>query len=110
MGYFWNLCDIDAVYKIKGSQNGIILADNPEVYRFIRNVPVCSVVVIHNHPRNGLFSAADLMSFSDFNSIYAMTAICNDGTIYMMKKHQTLILLYFSSAIMMDWERGYIQE
>lgn len=86
VGYFWDLCDIDTVYKINGSRNGIILANTPDVYRFIRNAPVSSVVIMHNHPRNGLFSAADLTSFSDFNSIYAMTAICNDGTIYMMKK------------------------
>ncbi len=35
---------------------------------------------------NGLFSGRDIESFADFMSIYAMTAVCNDGTIYTMVK------------------------
>jgi len=58
---------------------------------------------MHNYPRNGLFSTADLASFADFNSIYAMAAICNDGTIYMMKKtldfNPVLLFRYYNDGL-----------
>lgn len=70
---------------------------------WIKIAPVNSVVVMHNHPRNGLFSGADLKSFSTYNSIYAMTAVCNDGTIYMMKKTEKfdpfVLMMYYSIGI-----------
>lgn len=47
-----------------------------------------SIVIMHNHPRNGLFSSADIQSFIDFDSVYLMTAVCNDGTIYMVRKEK----------------------
>ena len=41
---------------------------------------------MHNHPKNGLFSEVDLRTFITSSSLYGMTAVCNDGTIYMMYK------------------------
>lgn len=103
VGYFWNLCNIDEVYKIQGNVNGIRLSDDIKLYRFMKYAPQCSIVIMHNHPRNGLFSGADLISFSNFKSIYAMTAVCNDGTIYMMKKTEKfspfLLLKYYNESI-----------
>ena len=62
-----------------------------------------TVVVMHNHPRNGLFSGADIRSFIDFNSIYLMTAVCNDGTIYMLRKEKNfnplLMQKYYNDGV-----------
>lgn len=47
-----------------------------------------SLIAMHNHPRNGLFSRRDLMTFGLRMSIRAMTVVCNDGTIYMLRKEK----------------------
>ena len=103
VGLFWNLINWDEVYKINGTENGVALSDNDDIRRWIKTAPMNSVVVMHNHPRNGLFSGADLKSFSTYQSIYAMTAVCNDGTIYMMKKTEKFdpvaLMMYYSIGI-----------
>lgn len=51
----------------------------------------------------GLFSGADLKSFVDYVSIYAMTAVCNDGTIYTINKTSEFdpiaLMMYYNSGI-----------
>lgn len=88
VGLFW---DLNNVYKeplkIMGKVNGFNINSNDNVSKMVKNpYNLLTVVVMHNHPRNGLFSGADIRSFIDFNSIYLMTAVCNDGTIYMLRK------------------------
>lgn len=88
VGLFWNMNDITKPpLVLLGERNGIDVSCNKEVNSLVKyNRNAMSVVIMHNHPRNGLFSSQDVQSFIDFNSIYIMTAICNDGTIYMMRK------------------------
>ena len=64
VGFFWNLNNLDEVFVIKGSQKSITLSDTI-VHNWIKTAPKYSIVVMHNHPRNGLFSGADLKSFVD---------------------------------------------
>ena len=85
VGFFWNLNNLEEVFIIKGNQKSISLSDDI-LRNWIKTAPKYSIVVMHNHPRNGLFSGADLKSFVDYVSIYAMTAVCNDGTIYTINK------------------------
>ena len=103
VGFFWNLMEPDTVYKLRGDETCISLSSNKEIRNWIKTAPVNSIVVMHNHPRNGLFSGADLKSFATYNSIYAMTAVCNDGTIYMMKKTEKFdpfaLMMYYSNGI-----------
>ena len=70
---------------------------------WIKTAPKYSIVVMHNHPRNGMFSGADLKSFVDYASIYAMTAVCNDGTIYSIHKTETFdpiaLMVYYNDGI-----------
>lgn len=88
VGMFWDLKNIEKqCLMIKGTINGINIHDNMDINRLVKNpYNLLSVIVMHNHPRNGLFSSADIRSFIDFDSIYLMTAVCNDGTIYMLRK------------------------
>ena len=69
----------------------------------MKTASLYSIVIMHNHPRNGMFSGADLKSFADYASIYAMTAVCNDGTIYMIHKTSAFnpiaLMLYYSEGI-----------
>lgn len=112
VGFFWNLNDIDEVFIIKGSQKSISLSDDL-LRNWIKTAPKYSIVVMHNHPRNGLFSGADLKSFVDYVSIYAMTAVCNDGTIYTIKKTSEFdpiaLMMYYNSGIEMGGEYSGIK-
>lgn len=88
VGLFWNLNDLDAkCLEIYGKVNGFNMRDNEDVFKLVNDVSsFLSVIVMHNHPRNGLFSNVDLKTFADYDSIYMLTAVCNDGTIYMIRK------------------------
>lgn len=88
VGFFWNLKDLSAKpLIIKGKIDGFNIDDNTEVFKLVKNpYTIMSVVMMHNHPRNGMFSGKDIRSFTDLNSIRLITAVCNDGTIYMMCK------------------------
>lgn len=70
---------------------------------WIKTAPKNSIVVMHNHPGNGMFSGADLKSFADYASIYAMTAVCNDGTSYSIYKTHTFdpiaLMVYYNIGI-----------
>lgn len=103
VGIFWNLTDTDNFYIIRGTKDGIDMSDNEQVKRMVSYGPACSVAILHNHPRNGLFSYKDLSSFIAYNSIYIMTAVCNDGTIYMIRKEENfdpyLLNKYYSEGI-----------
>lgn len=103
VGFFWDLTNINNVVQVKGTLDCISLNSNVELRNKIKTAPMNSIVVLHNHPKNGLFSGADLKSFAAYNSIYAMTAVCNDGTIYMMKKTEEFdpfeLMMYYNIGI-----------
>lgn len=88
VGFFWDLKNLNELpLIIKGKIDGFNIDDNIKVPKLVKDpYNVMSVVMMHNHPRNGMFSSKDIRSFTDFNSIILMTAVCNDGTIYMMRK------------------------
>lgn len=98
VGLFWNLKDPSGrSLSIKGEIDGFNINTVAEISTLVKNpYNLLSVVVMHNHPRNGLFSSADIRSFIDFDSIVLMTAVCNDGTIYMLRKEGR----YFNPLLM----------
>ena len=87
IGILWNL-DTDETILILGEENGICVGKDERALQMIKYAPVNSLVFLHNHPRNGMFSSKDINTFLDRASLYAMTAVCNDGTIYMMCKDE----------------------
>lgn len=103
VGMFWNLSDTDECFVIYGTMNGIDMNKNEEVKKLVTYGPICSIAVLHNHPRNGLFSSRDISSFIEYNSIYLLTAVCNDGTIYMLRKEANfnpfLLREYYNQGI-----------
>ena len=112
VGFFWNLNNLDEVFVIKGTQKSISLSDDV-LWNWIKTAPKYSIVVMHNHPRNGLFSGADLKSFVDYVSIYAMTAVCNDGTIYTIHKTAEFdpigLMMYYNLGIQKGGEYSGIK-
>lgn len=112
VGFFWNLNNLEEVFIVKGNQKSISLSDDI-LRNWIKIAPKYSIVVMHNHPRNGLFSGADLKSFVDYVSIYAMTAVCNDGTIYTINKTAEFdpiaLMMYYNMGIEMGGEYSGIK-
>jgi hypothetical protein len=86
VGVIWNLRKLEQVVCVHGIENGVDFRKNEASYELLNSPYKNSIVVLHNHPRNGLFSYRDLASFIKYDSIYAMTIVCNDGTIYTMSK------------------------
>lgn len=113
VGFFWDLNDVEKeCLKIKGKLEGFNISENPEVNQLIKyNTKVMSVVVMHNHPRNGLFSRADIRSFIDFDTIFLMTAVCNDGTIYILRKERNfnplLMEKYYNDGVQLSEKAAY---
>lgn len=104
VGFFWDLENPQSdCFKIRGELNGINMSDDPGVVELVKYGRTRTVVMMHNHPRNGLFSGLDIQSFIRLNSIYIMTAICNDGTIYMMRKESNFnplkMSMYYNEGV-----------
>ena len=65
-----------------------IVYDDKDIYALVNSRHIMNVVVMHNHPRNTPFSSQDINTFADYETIYMMTAICNDGKIHMLRKEE----------------------
>lgn len=85
VGLLWNLLN-DSYILIKGSENGISLRENREASLLLNTPYDNSLVFLHNHPKNSIFSFMDLHSFCSYPSLAAITAICNDGRIHLLRK------------------------
>lgn len=102
VGILWNIIS-DKFIVIKGTENGISLRSNNQANGWLEYSYKNSLVFLHNHPRNSIFSFVDLQSFCDYETIVAMTAVCNDGRIHMMRKETNfnpgIINLVYSDAL-----------
>jgi hypothetical protein len=103
VGVIWNLRKLEQIVCVHGIDNGVDFRKNDEANDLLNSPYKNSIVVLHNHPRNGLFSDRDIASFIKYDSIYAMTVVCNDGTIYTMSKtsefNGNAILEYYNQNI-----------
>lgn len=62
------------------------IEDNLNAYRKMVNSYKNQLILMHNHPSTGTFSGEDLKSFCAQESIYAMTVVGNDGSVYILIK------------------------
>ena len=58
---------------------------NP-AYQALLTRPKNSLLLMHNHPGTGTFSGTDFKTFCNNESLYIMTVVGNNGSIYVMKK------------------------
>lgn len=102
VGILWNIIS-DEYIVIKGTENGISLRGDSKANNWLEYSYKNSLVFLHNHPRNSIFSFMDLQSFCDYETIVAMTAVCNDGRIHMMRKETDFnsgaVNLMYSNAL-----------
>ena len=74
-------------WVIEGKQDNVVeINDNPEAKMILETATKNSLMLLHNHPSTGSFSARDLITFCNNDSIFIMTAVGNDGSVYLLKK------------------------
>ena len=72
---------------IEGKNDYIVeIDDNPEAKTVLDTNTKNSLMLLHNHPSTGTFSAVDLRAFCNNDSVYIMTAVGNDGSVYVLQK------------------------
>jgi hypothetical protein len=73
---------------VYGKENKVIMKKNPDAYKMIVENAKNTLLVMHNHPSTSTFSGEDFKMFCDYESIYIMTIVGNDGSIQVMKKDE----------------------
>ena len=77
----WRYC------KILGRKEcGIIITDTQESKMMLSYAQKNQLMFLHNHPSTGTFSGQDLLTFCEQRTIFAMTVIGNDSSVYIMMK------------------------
>lgn len=72
---------------IKGREpRKVEIRDNKNAYNMLECSRKNQLMFLHNHPSTGTFSAIDLRTFWNNDSIYIMTIVGNDGGIYTLTK------------------------
>ena len=69
-----------------GGEKGITIRHNSEAKELLITAPVRSLIFMHNHPRNSVFSERDLNSFLTADTILMVTVVCNNGRTYYLAK------------------------
>lgn len=69
-----------------GTENAVSLARDTIACHMVKTYPRGSLVFLHNHPRNTVFSETDLRSFLKADSILLMSVVCNDGKVHLLMK------------------------
>ena len=85
---------------IHGSNNEVRIYNNVDAYARLETAHKNQLMFMHNHPSTGTFSGADLKYFCNHDTLYIITAIGNDGTIYSLTKTAD-----FNIAVLAEYER-----
>lgn len=70
------------------------------------------LMMMHNHPSTGTFSGEDFKTFCNNDSIYVMTVIGNDASIYILVKTKDFdknVLFEYARIAQKYYEMGYKQ-
>ncbi len=74
-------------WVVKGKEAGNAdIADNPDAKEALQTSSKNSLLLLHNHPSSGTFSGTDFVTFCFNASLYLMTIVGNDGTVYVLIK------------------------
>lgn len=69
-----------------GNGNRVIIKNDPIANRMLKEKPKNTLLVMHNHPSTSTFSGKDFKTFCDYESIYTITIVGNDGSVQVMTK------------------------
>ena len=76
-------------WTILGDSNEVETRKNPDAYIALKGNRKNTLIFIHNHPSTGTFSGVDFKTFCSNESLYAMTVVGNDGSVYTLVKSPT---------------------
>ena len=71
---------------IIGKGNMVKMSWNMEAYAKLAYYRKNTLLFMHNHPSSGTFSGEDFKMFCKYPSLYMMTVVGNDGTVYVLQK------------------------
>lgn len=71
---------------VTGSYNSVVF-NTDRAQRWFRRYDR-GVILIHTHPSNKTFSERDLINFARMSAIGIMIAVCNNGNVYIIEKHE----------------------
>ncbi len=74
------------------------MKDNLDAYKVFVTAKKNQLMFIHNHPSTGTFSGEDLKFFCNNESLYMVTVVGNNGSIYALTKTP-----YFDIRILADY-------
>ena len=60
----------------------VLMRDNLEALQKMETARKYQLMFMHNHPSTGTFSGEDLKTFCNTESLYIMSVVGNDGSIY----------------------------
>lgn len=96
-------------YCLLGSENEISISKDCIARKIIQEAPYGSLIFMHNHPKNTVFSEQDLRSFFSADSIKVASVICNNGRIYLLVKldnYSMVNAIYKYNCIMKTKPKG----
>ena len=89
--YTYDILKSEKSYRtILGEKTRVVLPDN--YFEHLKTSKEASQIIIHNHPRNGAFSAADINVMIQNKSIKEMLVIAHDKTLYRAYKTKDTIV------------------
>lgn len=71
---------------IEGGHQEVIIRNNKNAYKKLLNSYKNQLLFMHNHPSTSTFSGVDLNTFCKYESLYIITAVGNNGSVYSLTK------------------------
>lgn len=74
------------IWSILGDANEVETKNNPDAYIALKSFRKNTLIFMHNHPSTGTFSGVDFKTFCDNDTLYAITVVGNDGSVFTLTK------------------------
>lgn len=86
------------------------IRESTEAFQVLTCARKNQLMMMHNHPSTGTFSGDDFKTFCNNDSIYAMTVVGNDASIYVLVKTKDFdenVLFEYAQIAQKYYEKGY---
>lgn len=90
----WQSWDIEGKKECE-----VEMKDNPEAFQNLTSGNKNSKMFMHNHPSTGTFSGEDVKTFCNNDTLYMMTVIGNDASVYILMKD----IQFNAERVLMDY-------
>ena len=101
----WDYCQINGKKECS-----IDIRDSVDAYKMLTNARKNQLMLIHNHPSTGTFSGEDFKTFCNNDSLYIMSVVGNDASVYILvktKDFDSRVLFEYARMAQRFYEKGY---